>query len=204
MGAVSIPPWPDDDDAMSRPSVSTPSPRTSISGLLIDNFPILPRSITSSSEWDKSATAASPITPDMPFKVWAARNSAFKVSGATDDGSGERSMSRRFWWSVSSSSSDSARNSWSVSSCRRPDLFSALADLPDGSPQEVRFEGFLNVGRGAEIEPLSDVVLAALGRHDDQRDRLVLGMVLDEVHDLEPIDVRHIDVGDDQIERLLR
>src|SRR3990172_7623049 len=108
-------------------------------------------------------------------------------------------MRRRLWWRVSSNSSDSARNSWSVSSCRRADISSTLDDLPDGRLQEFRFEGFLDIGRGAEIEPLSDVVLAALGRHDDQRDRLVLGMVFNEMHNLETVDIRHVDIGNDQI-----
>ena len=70
-----------------------------------------------------------------------------------------------------------------------------LGDLP----QRLRGEGLDQVRVGAETQTLVAIALGALGRDDHQRNRAEGGVVLDERHQLESVDVGHVDVGQDQV-----
>src|SRR5262249_42086870 len=54
----------------------------------------------------------------------------------------------------------------------------------------------------AELKPFLTIAVAPLGRDDDERGVAILRRFLEKSDQLEPVDVRHIDVGDDEVESL--
>ena len=59
--------------------------------------------------------------------------------------------------------------------------------------------GLGEVRVGAEGEAALDVLLGAQRRDDEQRRRPVVLRLADEAHELEAVDVGHVDVGDDEV-----
>src|SRR4029453_11318177 len=71
---------------------------------------------------------------------------------------------------------------------------------PDQRGQVLGLQWLDQELRGAELDAALAVVLPAFAGDDEQRCLTVVRVHLHEVDELEPVDVRHVDVGDDQIE----
>src|SRR5574341_82368 len=61
-------------------------------------------------------------------------------------------------------------------------------------------EGFHDISGGPEGHAAFLVFFGLFGGYDDERDALVGGIGLDEADKLKPVDVGHVDVGDDEVE----
>src|SRR5262249_33647909 len=61
----------------------------------------------------------------------------------------------------------------------------------------------LDVPLGAHLQAPDRVLLLALRRDDDDRDRLVRGFLLDALQELETVHDRHVDVEQDEVDSLL-
>src|SRR5207247_3245245 len=70
--------------------------------------------------------------------------------------------------------------------------------------QELGCERLREVGVRAEQQPALSVALRALSRNQQYRRAAVLLALAHELHELEPVDVRHVAVGDHEIPRLAR
>src|SRR5271167_4940892 len=82
-----------------------------------------------------------------------------------------------------------------------PPLRQELAHDP---PQGVGLEGLHEVRVRAKPESLFAVPFGTLRRHDDERNAAVRGVALHKREQLESVDVRHVDIGQDEVEGLTR
>src|SRR5207237_4071216 len=190
-----------------RLGMSTESKSRSIRSRVMAIFPMRNLSSMSSRLCDSSEISAKPSMPANPLSECTSRKILLTTSGRTFAPCDSNSTRSRE--SVSSNSSASLVNSSrarSSSRVMRSVRFRLrhLQQPPQLLDQLRRLERLHQILLGAQIRGAAAIFVARFGRDDHDRDRLVHRVVLEEAHQLEAVDVRHVDVGKDRVEGVMR
>src|SRR4051812_43061136 len=154
-----------------------------------------------SSSCERPLIIAAPKRPERPFSVCTARKTSFTSSASLPPRRQTSSSARRSRLRPSTISCASEKNSSRALSPalspRPPPLFSAIAASEKTHARlahALRRERLRNVGVRAELLATLHVALGRLRRDDDERRRPVMLGLADEVDELEPVHVGHVDV----------
>src|SRR5690606_8956199 len=150
-----------------------------------------------------------PKRPDSPFSVCTARKTSFTSSASVPPRRHTSSSARRSRERPSTISWASEKNSsraLSPASPPRPppppppcSAIASCEELLARAAQELGRERLRHVGIGAELLAALDVALRGLRGDDDERRAPVGLRPADEVDELEPVHVGHVDVRDDEV-----
>src|SRR6266498_1840335 len=172
-------------------------------------FPRRRSSSTFSSSCESALMRAAPKSPANPFNVWTARKILLTNSGSAGpfpraSSSWSRSRDRPSMISCASEKNSSRAlspmSAMGLSARRR----AARDQTVHRRNQHVGAQRFGQVFVGPEGQAPHAIFFRRLRRDDEQRRRAMPIALSDELHELESVDVRHVDVGDDQVVRAAR